>query len=334
MKDIVSGIYGIKNIVNGKIYVGQASDIHWRWVHHQSDLRNNRHHNKHLQYSWNKYGEQNFDFYIIEECSIDDLDEKENYWINKLRTYEGFDDCNGYNQDLGGKGIRGYKHSDDQILKMRMIQNPKTVLQFDLQFNLIKEWIGGVSHINKELGYTKECILIRCEHTILNKMTSYKNAYWIYKDEYNHDGFSWDDYFSNYRKKDDKIICQYDLQFNLVQKWNSHFELKEAGYNINSILRICNHSGTSRTYNNYIWTYDGYDFSDGYFGFYNEYKKGRHNCRKVNMKSEKDGDIIKTFNSVSDACIYIGKPVKFRGNIIASLAKGQRSGGYYWEYAD
>lgn len=323
----------IKNVVNGKMYVGQAADIYARWIHHKSDLNNNRHHNKHLQYSWNKYGEENFIFNIIEECSINNLDKREKYWINKLRTYEGFDDCNGYNQDLGGKGIRGYKHSDDQILKMRMVQGPKAVLQFDLQFNLIKEWVS-VSQINKECGYTKECILLRCNHTILNKMTSYKCSYWLYKEEYENDGFSWDNYLSNYREKNDKIICQYDLGFNLIKKWDSHLELKKAGYDLKSVLQICNHHGTLRTSDNYIWAYDGYDFSDGYFGYSEKYEKGRHNCRKVNMKLEKDGDIINTFDSVSDACIFIGKPVKFRSNIVASLTKGQRSCGYYWEYAD
>ena len=324
----------IKNLKNDKKYIGQAADIYWRWGHHKSDLKGNRHHNKHLQNSWNLYGEDNFEFSIIEECPICILDEREIFWINKLRTYVGFDNCQGYNEDLGGKGIRGYKHTEEEINKMRRIQNPEIVLQFDLNFNFIKEWIGGVSHINKELGYTKECILLRCNHTILNKMTPYKNSFWIYKSEFESDLFTWDNYFQHVRHKDEKVICQYDKCFKLLRKWNSHYELKSEGYNIKPILNICNHYGSQKTYCDCIWAYDGDDFSDGYFGFYDEYKKGRHNCRKVNMKSEKNGDIIKSFNSITDACRFLGKPDKFRGNIVQSISNNQRSAGYYWEYAD
>jgi len=189
------------------------------------------------------YGEDNFEFSIIEECPISMLDEREIYWIDKLKTYVGFDDCQGYNDDLGGKGIRGYKHSQEEIDKMRRIQNPGIVLQFDLNFEFVKEWIGGVSHISKELGYTKECILLRCNHTILNKMTPYKNSYWIYKKEYESNSFSWSNYLSNVRKKDEKVICQYNRKFELLRKWYSHYDLKTEGYNLKPILSICNHNG-------------------------------------------------------------------------------------------
>ena len=280
------------------------------------------------------YGEDNFEFSIIEECSILMLDEREIFWIDKFRTYIGFDDCQGYNKDLGCKGIRGYKHTQEEIDKMRRIQNPDIVLQFDLDFNFVKEWIGGASHIKRELGYTKECILLRCNHTILNKMTPYKNYYWIYKSEFESESFSWNNYLSQVRHKNERVICQYNKNFELLRKWNSHFELKDEGYNIKPILNICNHWGTQKTYCDCIWAYDDYDFSDGYFGFCDQYKKGQHNCRKVNMKSEKDGDIINSFNSITEACIFLGKPNKFRNNIIKAISKNHKSAGYYWEYAD
>lgn len=328
MAEKISGIYKIKNNINGKIYIGQSSDIYWRWTHHKSDLNHNRHHNRHLQSAWNKYGEDNFSFSIVEKCSEKLLDDKEKYWVNYFDSYNS-----GYNLDFGGQGIRGYKHTEDELNKMHRIQKPKIVLQFDLNFNLLKEWIGGVSHINKELGYTKECILLRCEHTILNKMTSYKNSYWIYKKEYDSSKFEWDKYFSNIRTWDEIPIYQYNTKHELIKIWNNHFELKEAGYKVTSILRICNHDGTQKIYKDSIWAYEGYDFSDGYFGI-SEYKKGIHNCRKVGMMNTKDGDIIKKFNSISEACIFLNKPVKFRGNIVQSISKNQRSAGYYWIYLD
>ena len=80
----VSGIYQIKNLVNGKMYLGQSVDIRTRWWQHKSQLRLNKHINTYLQNSWNKYGEDNFEFSVIEFCEIDKLDEREIYWINEL----------------------------------------------------------------------------------------------------------------------------------------------------------------------------------------------------------------------------------------------------------
>lgn len=79
------GIYIIKNKINNSIYVGQSKNIFHRWIHHKSLLKNNCHNNPHLQHSWNKYGEQAFEFSIIELCSKQQLNEKEIYWANKYK---------------------------------------------------------------------------------------------------------------------------------------------------------------------------------------------------------------------------------------------------------
>lgn len=114
------GIYSITNKVNGKRYIGQTYNFNYRWMRHRSYLKHNTEHNAHLQSAWNKYGEENFEFEIIEKCSFNELDDKEIYWINY------FDSKNkGYNFADGGLGYKGYKHSPEEIMKMRMIQKPK-----------------------------------------------------------------------------------------------------------------------------------------------------------------------------------------------------------------
>ena len=60
------GIYQIKNLVNGKIYIGSSVDLKRRRKHHFVDLRRNVHHCKYLQRAWNKYGETKFKFEILE----------------------------------------------------------------------------------------------------------------------------------------------------------------------------------------------------------------------------------------------------------------------------
>ena len=60
-----SGIYKINNIITNKIYIGSAVDISNRWAVHKYQLRNKLHASKHLQNSWNLYGEDSFKFEIL-----------------------------------------------------------------------------------------------------------------------------------------------------------------------------------------------------------------------------------------------------------------------------
>ena len=64
---MTSGIYMIENQANGKIYIGQTSDLERRKKEHLNKLKNKTHHNLHLQNSFNKYGEDNFVFKIIKK---------------------------------------------------------------------------------------------------------------------------------------------------------------------------------------------------------------------------------------------------------------------------
>ena len=95
----ICGIYCIENINTHKKYIGQSKDIHKRWTNHKWYLNKNIHDNEYLQRAWNKYGEANFVFSVVEECSIDKLDEREIYYIGHFNTHKR--DC-GYNLRGGG----------------------------------------------------------------------------------------------------------------------------------------------------------------------------------------------------------------------------------------
>lgn len=88
------GVYSIINIVDGRKYIGSSKDISKRLYKHTYDLNMNQHHNDRLQNAWNTYGEDSFKFKVIEECRIDMLEDREDYWI----THETvLDDEYGYN---------------------------------------------------------------------------------------------------------------------------------------------------------------------------------------------------------------------------------------------
>lgn len=93
------GIYKITNQINNKSYIGQSIHIEQRWEEHlykssQCSL---------LKYALHKYGVSNFTFEIIEECKQENLNEREQYWI---QYYDSFN--NGYNLTMGGDGTVKY----------------------------------------------------------------------------------------------------------------------------------------------------------------------------------------------------------------------------------
>ena len=95
-----SGVYCILNTINGKRYVGQASDIIKRRCSHLSRLRSSKHHNAHLQSAFDKDGEGVFEFHVLERVPMDDLSIKEREWIF---FYFANDPVFGYNMTTGGE---------------------------------------------------------------------------------------------------------------------------------------------------------------------------------------------------------------------------------------
>jgi len=70
------GIYCIRNKMNGNIYIGGSINMQRRWYEHRSQLRRNKHPNPHLQNSWNKRGEDAYEFIPLMICP--------NEWITKI----------------------------------------------------------------------------------------------------------------------------------------------------------------------------------------------------------------------------------------------------------
>jgi len=85
-KCVVTGIYKIVNRSNGHYYVGSSKDIMFRWRRHRRALASGRHHSRRLQRAWNKYGEQRFDFQIIERLSAADLLDVEQRYLDIAKT--------------------------------------------------------------------------------------------------------------------------------------------------------------------------------------------------------------------------------------------------------
>ena len=105
------GIYKITNKKNSKAYIGQSENIEVRWKRHVQDSKNPNSvaYNRGICRALRLHGIENFNFEILEECGVNELDEKEIYWIAYYDTYR-----HGYNDTLGGNGSR--RDPDKKIL--------------------------------------------------------------------------------------------------------------------------------------------------------------------------------------------------------------------------
>jgi group I intron endonuclease len=169
-----SGIYIITNIVSGKKYIGSSLNYKQRIRQHKYSLRKKTHYNNHLQSSFNKYGEESFKFELLELTS--NLIERETYHIYNQNV---LNPLYGYNKATIIKNTSGYKMSEYSRGKMSLSKKGtkmhintkkalikankervydtshlrdrevidkiskalmKTVLQYDLLGNFIKEW--------------------------------------------------------------------------------------------------------------------------------------------------------------------------------------------------
>ena len=112
------GIYKITNKINGKIYVGQSNCIQRRFAQHKSPYEQQRFSNKPLYKAFKKYGIQNFSFEVIEQCSQEQLNTREKFWIKTLHSL-----ChqNGYNITAGGDGPQDDNHPKHKLTREDVI---------------------------------------------------------------------------------------------------------------------------------------------------------------------------------------------------------------------
>ena len=104
-------IYVRPNLINGKKYVGQATDLKER----QRKWKNlkQRYAGKAINNARAKYGIEAFGFEILKECDDKELNFWEKYYIKKLNTKRPY----GYNMTDGGDGANGLSWSEESKRK-------------------------------------------------------------------------------------------------------------------------------------------------------------------------------------------------------------------------
>lgn len=88
------GIYYYKNKINGKLYIGQAQNLHKR----HSTFGRGKYCGGIFDNAIKKYGKENFEYGILTHCKVEELDKWEQFYIKRLKTKSP----NGYNLTEGG----------------------------------------------------------------------------------------------------------------------------------------------------------------------------------------------------------------------------------------
>lgn len=156
------GIYKITKKENGKSYIGQSNNIERRFAEHRTKGESSR---IPLDIAIQKYGVDAFTYEVLEECSLEQLNEREQYWIQYYQTHITGYNCNiGGEQQSAGSNNGRSKLTESDIIEIRIAYNEhkkqkevyekfKDIISFNHFQNI---WQGRVwSHIMPEV-FTEE----------------------------------------------------------------------------------------------------------------------------------------------------------------------------------
>ncbi len=93
----------VKNLLNGKFYIGASNCVYQAVLNHKSELNRGRSRSQSMQSEWNKYGEQAFAFITLETCHISMLKVREEEWLKKAKVEKS--------EVAYNKSYRGYNYN-------------------------------------------------------------------------------------------------------------------------------------------------------------------------------------------------------------------------------
>lgn len=213
--DKMIGIYKITNKVNGKAYIGQSINIERRFREHKYISSET---NQSLVRAYKKYGRENFEFEVLEECTLDNLNEREIFYINTLKPQ--------YNRTSGGDGSPKHIISEEtrKILSKKAKEQwerlPEEDKQRIIKHNLKKPKIGHL--VSKE---TREKLRQHNLGKKQSKETIEKRKQTFIEKRKN-------GYVQNNEKHKKKVIC--------IETGEIFNSLKEAGIKYN-LTTLCGH---------------------------------------------------------------------------------------------
>jgi group I intron endonuclease len=284
-------IYEIRNKLNNKVYIGSTTNDNRRKKEHFNELRKNRHHSNYLQNSFNKYGEENFEFKVIAKFTDIDrkkLFEEEKYYMNK---YNSMDSAFGYNMvEVSENG--GCDFSEDQRLIMSIkAKDSKQILAINKNNDTFK--YHSISYASRELNLT----LAEIQRVLNNKQKYAGNFIFVHEDSYDKN-FDYSTIIGVDNRNGSKIL-QYDLNGKLINKWDKQKiaaqKLNISNGSVSAALKDRQtHAGE------FIWMYE--DDSKNNLTLDEKISKFKenNNTNKTILKYDAKMTLIKRYNNKSE----------------------------------
>jgi group I intron endonuclease len=210
-------IYKTTNLINGKIYIGQTTTNNLYYFGS----------GKIIKQAFKKYGKENFKREILEYCtSIKELNEREKYWIEKLKSQ---DKNIGYNVDDGGTE-NWNKINLTKLSESHKNQKPTEAMKLHLS-----EINSGINHPQYGTHHSEETLKKmskpRSENGKKNISDSHKGQIpWNKGLKYKAD--------PTVVEKQMKKVYQYDMNDNFIAEYKSIKEAKELT-KIGNISHVC-----------------------------------------------------------------------------------------------
>ena len=292
------GIYKYENLINHKIYIGQAIDLQERYKKHKQNI-SDFNHMEDFYIGLREFGLENFSYEILEQFENFDqdlLNKLECYYIEKYNSIKP----NGYNMVPGGSNGAGLAKS-------------KTVYQFDLFGNFIQEFYSA-HEASRQTGIDYSSICSCCRKEKLNT----KNYQW----SYNRNDLSIKDIHSQVIYKDRRVI-QCDKTGTIIKIYPTLTDAATAsGVAKSTISNVCR--GIGKSGGGFIWRYE--DIDNPKANIITQTNK------KAVLQFDKCGNYIDEFESASSASKYTGINL---GNISqVCMNKRKTAGGYIWKYKE
>lgn len=236
----ISGIYYLKNKINGKMYIGKSIDIIGRCKGHLRDNDKPRV-NRYLTNAVLKYGLKNFTYGVLEELVTYNeglFKDKELYWIDYYNTTNR---------------LYGYNLRRDSSTKMIVHEETRKLLSIAVSGsknpNYNNKWSNEqknrMSLIQKEL-YASGKIITTIERR--KKVSDFFIKYWSDKNKVETMALS----VKNSKQKLHKFI-QYTKQMEFIKEYDTMDQilLENPTYKWQVIYGVCN--GGKKSYKGYIW---------------------------------------------------------------------------------
>lgn len=276
-------IYKTTNLLNGKIYIGKDANNTEKYLGS----------GKLLNRALKKHGRRNFKKEILEKCNPENINIREQFWIDKMNSQTP----NGYNLTAGGSGGRTHY---------------KSVFQYNLKGQFIKKWTS-IKEASSTLNIDHRSI----SNNAKEKLSSAGGFIWSFLKKKT---------MPEYLDKRSKKVLQYGLDGQFIKEWNSLHDIeRHLGFNNSNVQKVCNNVKKYNRCGGFYWQYKNKDLPKKIDV---TSKLLNTNSRNV-LQYDDDFKLIKKWHSLRD----IIKDGTFKpSGISKACANKIKYKNFYWKY--